>query len=228
MTPMRLPISRAYVRTRFDHVTAARGKAAADAEDAKALQALTRLDGAFLPWTSYSMRPAAILAAASDVVIMDRRQIVECGSGNSTIYLARLLSQRGKGRITTIEHDAGWAATTSQMLEREGLLDVVTVVHAPLVAGWYDTHVVDAAGLGTAADLLVVDGPPAHGGTPDPSIRRKALDVFHTRLTPDATIILDDAGRRGEREVLAKWTESFERRFSVESGGYAISAPYSA
>ena len=196
-----------------------------DAHDAKAMQALAALSGPFLPWTTFSMRPPAILAVVSDIAIHQRRTIVECGSGNSTIYAARLLAQRGSERhITTIEHDAEWEKGTSSQLERDGLAVLMTVVHAPLVKGWYDRSAIPQI---ADIDLLVVDGPPAQSADTRMA-RQPALAVFHPALTGDATVILDDARRRGERKVLQQWSSAFGPRFVTKRGGYAISAPHTA
>ncbi len=51
----------------------------------------------YLPWTSGSMRPAALVAVCNEVVHRARTRIVECGSGMSTVVLARLLRERGEG-----------------------------------------------------------------------------------------------------------------------------------
>jgi predicted O-methyltransferase YrrM len=198
-------------------------RAATESQDAVALQALASLEGPFLPWTEFSMRPAAILAVVSDVAINDRRSIVECGSGNSTIFTARLLRQRDSdGTITTIDHDEHWAALTRRQLEAEGLTRWATVLHAPLEDGWYARSAVPEPDV---VDLLVVDGPPAHS-EPIQHAREPALDAFHARLAPDATIVLDDATRPGEREVIRRWSSNHGRTFAVERGGFAISAPH--
>jgi hypothetical protein len=73
---------------------------------------------------------------------------------------------------------------------------------------WYDQTAletgIDSALGGAAIELLVVDGPPAyaqgHG-----LARYPALPVLHDRLAPSATIILDDAERPGEREIIRRW-----------------------
>src|SRR5690349_20934483 len=80
------------------------------AVDALALAQLAPLGGHYLPWTDYSMRPAAIAEIVSEVAIGDRRLIVECGSGNSTVFVARFLQQRGSdARLISIDSDARWA-----------------------------------------------------------------------------------------------------------------------
>lgn len=194
-----------------------------EAQDAMALQALAALPGRFLPWTSWSMRPTAILAVLSDIVNEDRRAIVECGSGNSTVYAARLLAQRGaEAHVHSLEHDAGWLQRTREALAAEGLDEWATVTHAPLRDGWYDRDVLPAV---DRIDLLVVDGPPGWDAATDqeiPGAREPALDAFAGRLVPGATVILDDSDRPGEQRVLAAWEARHPVRFHAEPGGYAV------
>jgi predicted O-methyltransferase YrrM len=184
-----------------------------------ALPALASLPGAFLPWTSFSMRPSAILAIVSDIAINRRRSVVECGSGNSTVYAARVLAQHGvDGHVSSLDHDPRWAEQTARALERDGLERWATITYAPLVDGWYDRAWVPAV---EAIDLLVVDGPPAW--TPGTErAREPALDVFGERLGPGATIILDDAWRPGERAVIGAWERRHGLTFHVEPGRYAV------
>lgn len=184
------------------------------------MQMLAPLQGEFLPWTPYTMRPSVIVAMLSDVVIQARELIVECGSGNSTIYAARLLKRRGTGRIVSIDDDRDWGRRTREMLDAEELSVYADIVHAPLRDGWYDTAAIPPL---SDIGLLVVDGPPAN--TPDTALARAgAVAYFRGRLAPDATVILDDMRRPGELAVLEQWRG--ERPFRIERGGYAISAPH--
>lgn len=195
------------------------GELAADACDGQALQALAPLAGPFLPWTSSTMRPAAILAIASDIVINRRRVIVECGSGNSTIFAARALSQHGiDGHVHSIDHDPAWADLTARAIARESLEQWASVTCAPLVDDWYDRDVLpDVRGI----ELLVVDGPPAYARAIETS-RQPALDVFWDRLAPGATVMLDDSGRPGERRVIAEWEKHHGIEFRHRRGGHAL------
>jgi predicted O-methyltransferase YrrM len=173
--------------------------------DALALARLAPLSCAPLPWTEFSMRPVAIEAAVSEVLLNARRSIVECGSGNSTVYLARLLSQLGVGHVFSLEHDLRWAALTSSLVEREGLTQWATVVHAPLVNGWYDRNVIPIV---EDIDLLVIDGPPAN--TEELAhARYPALPHFSASLARGSAVLMDDVDRPGEREVLERWAREF-------------------
>ena len=105
------------------------------------------------------------------------------------------------------------------LVRRESLDDAVTLVHAPLETGrwdspWYSTSVVDAALGDTALDHLLVDGPPA-GPKAAPEARYPALPHLLDRMTETSSIVLDDALRPGERAVIERWEEQSEFRFTT-------------
>lgn len=192
---------------------------AGDIADLRAWQILTPLLGAggYLPWTSGSMRPTALVAVCNEVVHGNRSRIVECGSGASTVMLARLLRERQGGRLTALEHDGHWAALVAGQLRREGLDSIAQVIHAPLGGEpeWYGAAAL--AAVPGKVDLLLVDGPPAF----DPGMgasRAPALPWFEARLVAGAVVMLDDLDRPGERQVVAEWEAASDWRFAVDEG----------
>jgi Methyltransferase domain len=196
-----------------------------------ALFALGALTGPYLPWGSGSMKPAGLVAVCNDVVLNERRSIVELGSGVSTVMLARLLHRSagaGRRRLVAVEHDATWRRWVAGQLHEEGVDHDVVVLAAPLrpmraadaAPGWYDEAVLDQT-IG-AIDLLVVDGPPAFGAGLGLA-RHPALPKFRDRLAPGATVVLDDVERPGEQEVLRRWEDEFGLAFRRdEHAGVAI------
>ena len=98
--------------------------------DLLAMQALAPLSLTYLPWSASAMRPSGVVAVLNEILVHQRRSVVELGSGVSTFYIGRLLRQRG-GHLWTVEHDERWAKLLGRELANEGLGDVVTVVHAP-------------------------------------------------------------------------------------------------
>lgn len=176
--------------------------------------------GGYLPWSTGAMRPAGLVLVCNEVVHGGRTRVVECGSGASTVVLARLLRERGAGSIVALEHDGGWAALVADLLRREGLDDIARVVHAPLEGDppWYATAALDA--LPGEVDLLVVDGPPADAAGEEDR-RAPALGFFEPRLVPGAVVMLDDSDRPGERAVLARWEAETAWRFGVEEAAGA-------
>jgi predicted O-methyltransferase YrrM len=168
------------------------------------------------------MRPAGLVAVCNEIVHGARTRIVECGSGVSTVVLARLLREREAGGLVALEHDRHWAALVQDHLRREALDTIARVLHAPLEGEppWYGPA--GLADVPDEVDLLVVDGPPAcdpaHG-----TRRAPALPRFAERLVVGATVMLDDINRPGERNVIASWETSTDWRFALdERAGVAI------
>lgn len=169
------------------------------------------LDGRpYLPFSNGAMRAGGLVYVCNTIVHRAPAEIVECGAGASTVVLARLLAERGSGRVTALEHDPGWAGVVRRQLAVEGLDALGRVVLAPLERRWYGDAGV--AELPASIDLLVVDGPPADR----PELARSrapALSRLEPRLTADAVVILDDIGRAGERAVLDRWERETAWRF---------------
>lgn len=177
--------------------------------------------GAFLPWSEGAMSPAGLATVATEIAFGERRLVAELGSGISTVVLARLARQL-EGRIFTVEHSPEWAGWVRRALERDGLEDVATVIEAPLEphalsvggAPWY-AEAAFAELPSDGIELLLVDGPPGYGDGMARS-RHPALPALAERLAPGALVVLDDADREGESEILDRWEEelgwSFDRR----------------
>lgn len=182
-----------------------------NAADLLALEVLRPLldAGGYLPWTEGALRPAALVAVCNEIALGDRRQVVELGAGVSTVVLARLLRERG-GRLTSLEHDSQWARVVRSQLAREDLTGVARLIEAPLephplsLAGarWYPTSAV--VELPAEIDLLLVDGPPGYGEGMAHS-RYPALPALAGRLASGCLVVLDDAAREAEAEIVARW-----------------------
>jgi hypothetical protein len=110
-------------------------------------------------------------------------------------------------------------------------LESVQVVHAPLTPeadgySWYSTDAVRDR-LPARFDLVVCDGP--LGTTPGG--RFGLLPVLHERLD-GAFILLDDASRPGEQDVLDRWKAEFDAevtfRPTYERGLAVVRVPAAA
>ena len=69
---------------------------------------------------------------------------------------------------------------------------------------WYDVSVLD--GIEGTVDLLIVDGPPHKLQR---LARYPALPLLIDRLAADAVVLVDDANRRDEREMVRRWQSEF-------------------
>lgn len=136
--------------------------------------------------------------------------IVECGSGVSTIVLARCVQVNGEGHVYTLEHSPEAAQQTRRNLAQHGLEGYVTVLEAPLrqyeLGGqswsWYSLEGLPDNGI----DLLFIDGPPA---ATQSLARYPAGPLLLSRLTPGAAAFLDDANRGDEKQIVERWARDF-------------------
>lgn len=147
------------------------------------------------------------LALIVDHVLTHKPQtIVECGSGLTTLMLARCCALNGAGHVHSLENGADYAANTRRDIARYDLAGHSTVLHAPLVPvtingrdyQWYDLAPLTA----TSVDMLVIDGPP---GFIQRHSRYPALPLLSGRLADNCTIFMDDAARPDEQEIVKMW-----------------------
>ncbi len=146
-------------------------------------------------------------------------RIVEIGSGTSTIWVGHLCQELGI-EMVSIDHLESYAKKTRDGLERHGLSGTVDLRLAPLQAlevegetfNWYD---IDAFSDLQDVDLLLIDGPPKATG---PRARFPALPVLRDRLSPEATIILDDTNRKDEADILDSWRTHFPEFIPRDQG----------
>lgn len=164
-----------------------------------------------IPYTDHWSAAADFLSLIVDHCLAARPGVVlECSSGLTTLMLARCCRMNGHGHVYSLENGEQYAQATRDALDRYGLGQQTTVIHAPLLATplgdrtfqWYDTK-----GLhNKSIDMLVIDGPP---GFIQPHSRYPAMPRLMDRMAPDCRIYLDDAAREDERELVARWLEEY-------------------
>lgn len=144
------------------------------------------------------------------------RQVVELGSGASSLVIAKALSLHGGGNLTSYDQHPEFVAQMPGWLAEHGL--AADFRHAPLTARsgawpglWYALEAPPAK-----IDLLVIDGPP---WTLHPFVRGMAEGLFD-RIAPGGMVLLDDAARPGERIVARRWCRNWpEFAFTFEGAG---------
>jgi hypothetical protein len=152
--------------------------------------------------------------------IETRGHVLECGSGLTSVLLGLTAGRRGF-ETWSLEHHAEWRGRVEGALRR-GRIDGVRVCHAPLKSyGGFDWYDPPALEMPEEFTLVVCDGPPGmtKGG------RYGLLPVMRERLHAGAVILLDDAEREGEADVLSRWAE--EARLTNDmretpTGAYAV------
>jgi predicted O-methyltransferase YrrM len=148
--------------------------------------------------------------------------VLECGSGSSTVMIARCLRALGRGRVISLEHDPEYASRTAESLRLHGLEDLATLVTAPLAAlevngqmfRWYGPKYEPI--LQEKIDVLLVDGPPGNTG---PRARYPAVPLLRPHLAPECWVMLDDADRPDERQIAHTWSRELGAKLSYLEGG---------
>ncbi|MET0072595.1 MAG: class I SAM-dependent methyltransferase [Candidatus Thiodiazotropha sp.] len=181
-----------------------------DPKQYHALQARLELTQG-IPFTPNWSAGADFIQLIVDACLNHRpKQILECSSGLTTLMLARCCQINGDGHVISLEDGLQYADSTRGYIDRYGLDDFASVIHAPLqetvVDGngykWYSTDAIAE----TAIDMLVIDGP---SGFIQKHSRYPALPLCHPRLSEHCLIFLDDAAREDEQAIVALWRERY-------------------
>jgi predicted O-methyltransferase YrrM len=170
-------------------------------------------------------------AASADVLLtlanisqkIKPKVVLDLGSGISTLVLAK--SSPG-AKVFSIDHLQEFAGKTRSLLEDHQITNVDLRV-APLrpnSAGsdWYE---ISALSDIDQIDLLFIDGPP---GSKDDKARHPVLAHCLSKLSPRAVIVIDDAGREGERVLAEMFLEAlpgYELEFLNHEKGTAVLRP---
>lgn len=150
-----------------------------------------------------------VLAELTNEILSSRREmnVLELGSGVSTVWASLALAESGRGRVVALEHNEEYLERTRRLVDQFGdprrvELHLSPLIDVPIADGqyrWYDTSSLDN---NFQIDLLVVDGPPGRGG---PRARYPALPMLRARLRPGSMIILDDTIREAEQIIVKDW-----------------------
>lgn len=175
----------------------------------------------YLPHSKSSLSFSSIKYVLNDVVINNRKKVIEFGGGISTLYLAKL-AQTSKSNltITTIDHDKDWIEMLEKILIKEDLLSFVNLIHAPLNDckislnnnEWYDTATITKNISDLKFDMVLVDGPLAYKKGFQTS-RYPALPFIFKYLNDNNSVFLDDTNRKGEKKIITLWESKFDRNF---------------
>ncbi|MCH8561209.1 O-methyltransferase [Nesterenkonia sp. DZ6] len=171
------------------------------------------------PTGGYALDAQALLHLLHLIRTKRPRQILELGSGTSTIWMAYLCRELGI-QLVSLDHLEGYAARTREGLQRHGLEDIVDLRVAPLQTydlegktfEWYSS---EAFADLDQIDFVIVDGPPESTG---PRARFPAVPVLWDRLSDRASVVLDDTHRAGEVAILKSWRSQFADLVQEDEG----------
>lgn len=125
--------------------------------------------------------------------------ILELGSGTGSEELSKIFT------VYSIEHDKNW-------MDRYN----TNYIYAPLIDGWYDPQIVEAAISNIKYDLLLIDGPPQHN--------RQNIKNFMHLFDPTIPWIFDDSERSPIRELADTHKEKYDTEIvEISEGGRKFS-----
>ncbi len=185
----------------------------------------------YLPFNGGALRPMCMAYILNEIIINQRKFILEFGAGLSTIMMARLIKKNKLDtKIITVEHNVKWATIIKEYLENENLLQFVNIIKTDLKeietslgnVNWYDYNLIKKTIGDEKFDLIIVDGPPANTEKIKYS-RFPALVNLTNNFAEDFCLILDDANRKGEQDIIKSFINiNSDINFSLISQTLAV------
>jgi len=184
---------------------------------------LLDLDAPIPSTRSWAASPDVLLTLLHHAKQSNPKTILDLGSGMSTLVLAK---SAPAAKVISIDNSAEFAQKTREMLAVHGIVNAEVRV-APLKThasgvDWYDvSQLADISDI----DLLFVDGPP---GSKNDRARHPALTECLSKLSPRAVVVIDDAGRDGEKDMaqeFAKALPNHNLEFLSHEKGTAVLLP---
>ena len=172
---------------------------------------------------SWAASPDVLLTLLELAQSSQPARILDLGSGMSTLVLAKSAPQAS---IISIDNSEEFAGKTRKLLATHGVsnVDLRIAPLTPHISGvdWYDL-----AKLGDISniDLLFVDGPP---GSKNPKARHPAIAECVAKLNPRAIVVIDDAGRDGEKDMAHEFAKALPHHtleFLAHEKGTAVLLP---
>lgn len=155
--------------------------------------------------SSWSLGESAYQAILADLLSIGATNIVEFGSGVSTLRLSRDLRD---ANILSIEGDASFLDQTRKDLEQLGGPANVTLVHRPLRwqrhgIGWFRSY--EPGGVPERVDAVLIDGPPIATRRG----REACLYQVFAKSHVGTRFYLDDYRREAEQQIVLNWLRAY-------------------
>lgn len=162
-------------------------------------------NGLIIPYTSWGISPRTMMVIINHILINDIKNIVEFGSGTSTIFLNNLSKKNNLSlSITSVDHDQNWQKNIKEKYN----VDHVNFVYAPLnnamkfkssKFNWYATEALKGIDK-LNVDFIIVDGPI---GENSPYERAGAFEFFKSELNrKNFSCLLDDTNVKACKEIM--------------------------
>jgi len=172
--------------------------------------------------TTSSLRFHTLAVILNDIIINQRKSIIEFGSGVSTLAISNLIKKNNlKCSFVSIEDNKEWFDYINSFLSRNDLQKNVKIIYAPLESSdlalgdnlWYSMQALNnCISKEPKFSLAIIDGPAAW----KPKIRLSrypAIPYLINFLAEEYSIYLDDTNRKGEKEVFSLWHQKYNLKF---------------
>ena len=165
-------------------------------------------------WAAESLYLAEVVRSAERAT----GSILECGSGLTTLLMSAVSGRRGI-QLHSLEHDATWHAKVVEALRETGAPTATVHLAALRDYGEFDWYDVPLDDLPADVSLVICDGPPSgtRGG------RSGMLPSVRSRMAPVCVVLLDDANRPAERQLVQEWSREAHTtpEINTSSRGFA-------
>jgi hypothetical protein len=197
-------------------------------EETFALNQLNTLfnEDVFFPLTIWSISPSTLLHVMNDIVINKKKQVIEFGSGISTIYIAKLIKSLNLDiQFYSVESNQNWISELNDLLERYEIEAFVKIIYAPILnvsneytyknqKSWYDFSTIENEIRElNSIDLILVDGP---SGSNTSYARYPAIPFLIDKASKDLSVFLDDTNRKAEKEIFIEWKKYLKADIKTE------------
>lgn len=194
----------------------------------------------YLPYTESAIDFHSMQIIINDIVINNRKSIIEYGSGISTILIGRLFKSNNlNAKLYSIDDNEGWYHAMKEKINHESLENYIELVYAPLEKislienvnhslKWYSTEVLNKALGNTLFDMIITDGPMAYMKEIERS-RFPALPYMKNKMNKDYSVFLHDTNRYGEKTIIEDWEKILNiksRRFTNKLTGFIVGKEY--
>lgn len=159
-----------------------------------------------MKWTEWTITHSVAFELSKRLYELKPTNVLEIGSGLSTILLAKLAYLYGI-RVVTLEHERNYFQKTRNLLIEFGLNDYIDLRLAPLtpieIPGeksslWYNAQ------LREKFDFVFIDGPPKKYG------RTPSLFGLYDFLKEETEVWLHDGHRQHEKKCIEIWDKYFD------------------
>ena len=178
-------------------------------KEQQSFQHLSKLLPEYFPYSYHTLSLPDIEAIINTIIYANSTNIIECGSGLSTLVIGKLLSKQKNAQILAIENDETWINLITRLLN-DNMISNVTFRKSDLIqmqeegkiGKWYNIpEILEKSDL---VDAIIVDGPYAEKHH-DPYSRYYSYQLIANRLKRGGFVYLDDVNRHAEKDFLNEW-----------------------